>query len=177
MGKRPKRICIGPRAISFQPEKIHWEAVMNILFFLTPKASLTYVYDDYTVRQALEKMERYKYAAVPILNKDGKYMGTLTEGDLLWTIKEQYQLSIKEAENIPIKSISRRMDNVPVYADTNIEDLIVTAMNQNFVPVIDDRECFIGMITRKDIIRYCYDQIELKQDKAPSRHARVSNLA
>ena len=29
----------------------------NILFFLTPKAMCAYVYDDYTVRQALEKME------------------------------------------------------------------------------------------------------------------------
>ena len=28
----------------------------NILFFLTPKAMCAYLYDDYTMRQALEKM-------------------------------------------------------------------------------------------------------------------------
>ena len=30
---------------------------MNVLFLLTPKANLTYIYEDYTIRQALERME------------------------------------------------------------------------------------------------------------------------
>ena len=55
----------------------------NILFFLTPKAMCAFVYDDYTVRQALEKMEASGYAAIPILSRRGEYRVTLTEGDLL----------------------------------------------------------------------------------------------
>lgn len=30
---------------------------MNILFFLTPKKEIAYIYDDDSLRQALEKME------------------------------------------------------------------------------------------------------------------------
>ena len=37
---------------------------MNILFFLTPKATCKYLYDDYTIRQAIEKMEAPGYAAL-----------------------------------------------------------------------------------------------------------------
>lgn len=127
---------------------------MNIMFFLTPKSDVAYIYDDYSVRQTLEKMEYHRYAAIPIINRKGCYIGTLTEGDLLWHIKNRGNLTLKNAEDIPITSIRRRMDNLPVHVDSNMEDLISKALNQNFVPVIDDNDVFIGIITRKDIIQY-----------------------
>ena len=128
---------------------------MNILFFKTTKSEAAYVYDSDTLRQALEKMEHHRYSAVPIIGReDGAYVGTLTEGDLLWYIKEQGDLSLREAEDIPIMSIARKRDNEPVDVDVNMEDLLNKAMNQNFVPVIDDRDRFIGLITRKDLIQY-----------------------
>ncbi len=131
---------------------------MNILFFLTPKSEVAYIYEDETLRQALEKMEYHKYAAVPVINKRGKYVGTITEGDMLWGIKNKFSLSLKEAERETIQAIDRRSDNHPVYADSKMEDLIGKALNQNFVPVVDDQKNFIGIITRKDIIRYFYEK-------------------
>ena len=67
----------------------------NILFFLTPKAMCAYLYDDYTIRQALEKMESAGYAAIPILNHRGEYRGTLTEGDLLWAMKNMCYMDMR----------------------------------------------------------------------------------
>ena len=132
---------------------------MNIMFFLTPKSDVAYIYDDYSLRQTLEKMEFHRYAAIPIIDRRGHYVGTITEGDLLWNIKNEESLSLKIAEEIPIKKIKRRMDNVPVRVDSNMEDLITKATNQNFVPVIDDKNVFIGIITRKDINQYfCKDK-------------------
>lgn len=128
---------------------------MNILFFLTPKSEVAYIYDTDSLRQALEKMEYHKYSAVPIISKkDGHYMGTLTEGDLLWNIKDRNNLSLREAEEVSVMEINRRWYNEPVDVDVNMEDLLNKAMNQNFVPVIDDRNRFIGIITRKDLIQY-----------------------
>lgn len=128
---------------------------MNILFFLTPKNEVAYIHDTDSVRQALEKMEHYRYAAVPIISKrDGHYVGTLTEGDLLWYIKDKNDLSVKDSEDVSIMSVPRKWDNEPVDVDVNMEDLLNKAMNQNFVPVIDDRRRFIGIITRKDLIQY-----------------------
>lgn len=128
---------------------------MNILFFLTPKSEVAYIYDTDPLRQALEKMENHRFAAVPIISKeDGHYIGTLTEGDLLWNIKERNDLSLKAAEEVPIMDVKRRWDNEPVDVDVNMEDLVNKAMNQNFVPIIDDAKRFIGIITRKDLIQY-----------------------
>ena len=132
---------------------------MNILFFLTPKEEVAYIYNDFTLRQTLEKMEYHRYSAVPIINRDGEYEGTITEGDLLWFIKSRYEINIQEAEDMQIMGIPRKMDNEPVNAGCDIEDLIMTSMKQNFVPVIDDNNTFIGIITRKDIIDYCYKKL------------------
>jgi len=127
----------------------------NILFFLKPKAMCAFLYDDYTVRQALEKMESAGYAALPILNKRGEYRGTLTEGDLLWTLKNLCYMDIRQAEAHRIMTISRRRDYVPVKVTTSMQDLIARASTQNFVPVVDDKDTFIGLITRSSIVNYC----------------------
>ena len=127
----------------------------NILFFLTPKAMCSYLYDDYTMRQALEKMEVTGFAALPILNRRGEYRGTLTEGDLLWGIKNMCYMDMRQAEARKIMEISRRKDNVPVRVTTSMHDLVERASTQNFVPVVDDKNAFIGIITRRAIIQYC----------------------
>ena len=116
------------------------------------------MYEDDSLRQALERMEYHQYASVPMLRRDGKYVGTLTEGDLLWGIKNQYNINLREAETIPVTTINRRMDYLPVNGSSDMEGLIDKALNQNFVPVVDDRDYFIGIITRKDIIRYFYEK-------------------
>ena len=127
----------------------------NILFFLTPKALCDYVLDDFTVRQALLKMAAAGFAALPILNRRGEYRGTITEGDLLWAIKNMCYMDMRQAEAHRIMEISRRKDNVPVRVTTSMHDLVERAMDQNFVPVVDDKDAFIGIITRRAIIKYC----------------------
>ena len=130
---------------------------MNVLFFLTPKIEVAYLYEDYSLRQALEKMEYHRYSAIPIISRAGNYVGTITEGDFLWSIKDKYLLDLHKAEDIPLSSIPRRWYNDPVNVNCDMEDLVLTSMNQNFVPVIDDNQIFIGIITRKEIIQYCYN--------------------
>ena len=131
----------------------------NILFFLTPKAMCQFLYDDFTVRQALEKMESSGYTALPILNKRGEYRGTLSEGDVLWAMKNLCNMDLKQAESRRIMEISRRKDNIPVRVTTSMRDLVERAVSQNFVPVVDDKDAFIGLVTRKAIIAYCVERL------------------
>ena len=133
---------------------------MNILFFLTPKSEVAYIHDDESLRQVLEKMEYHKYSAVPIISRQGTYVGTITEGDLLWYIKNKLDLNLQEARRILITNVPRRSDNTPVSIDSNMEDLLDKAMKQNFVPVLDDKKSFIGIVTRKDIMKYFADKMK-----------------
>lgn len=132
---------------------------MNILFFLTPKNEVSYVYDDFSLRQTLEVMEYHKYASIPMISRSGRYIGCITEGDLLWGIKEINGLNLKAAEHMKITELERRMDYSVVSAESKMEDLVGKAMDQNFVPVVDDQGNFIGIITRRSIIEYCYKKL------------------
>lgn len=127
---------------------------MNILFFLTPKSDIAFIEAEATLRQALEKLENSGFTALPILNREGKYVGTITEGDMLWYIKNQTDLSLLEAEEIPLTKVRRRRDNQAVSINENINSLWDKVINQNFVPVTDDNDVFIGIVTRKDIMVY-----------------------
>ena len=133
---------------------------MNILFFLIPKSEVAYIHEDETFRQTIEKMEHRKYSCIPILSRDGKYAGTISEGDVLWGMKHLAIKDITETENIPILAIPRRANYKPVRINANMKDLLDRAINQNFVPVIDDKDSFIGIVTRKEIIKYCYKELK-----------------
>ncbi len=131
---------------------------MNILFFLTPKSEVAYVQEDDTLRQALEKMEHHGYAAVPLLSVDGKYIGTITDGDMLWGLKKRNFPGIRQMEEIPVMKIRRNHDNRPVHINEDMEQLLEKVTVQNFVPVVDDGKVFIGIVTRRDVIRYLTGQ-------------------
>ena len=138
----------------------------NILFFLTPKAMCAHLMADDTLRQALIRMESARYAALPIIDRRGEYRGTLTEGDLLWALKNECNLDIRKAEHIRIMDIAHRRDNTPVTVTATMEQLIDRASQQNFVPVIDDKNTFIGIITRRSIFKFCQQKLFHKAETA-----------
>ena len=143
---------------------------MNVLFFLTPKNKISYISDKATVRQAIEKMEHHGYTAMPILDENGKYVGTVTDGDIMWAIKDKYDMSLKNAENIPIVSITRKtIFNSSVTMNTQIEDLIQEVMRQNFVPVTTDEGILMGIVTRKTVLDYFYKKYNDLKTKLDSQ--------
>ena len=126
---------------------------MNILFYLTPKANCVVLYEDESIRSALQRMEDSGFAALPIIRKeDGCYRGTLTDGDILWALKKQCDFDMRQAEEFCIMDIPHQKDYLPVSVSTDMRDLLRKAMDQNFVPVVDDRDSFIGIVTRKSIL-------------------------
>ncbi|MCH5188253.1 MAG: CBS domain-containing protein [Oscillospiraceae bacterium] len=132
---------------------------MNILRFLTPKSQVVYLYSDFTLRQAMEKMEYHRYTAVPVINRSGEYVDILTEGDVLWSLKNTCNFDLRVAEQTPLSEVHRHSHKDPIGAGSDIEDLMSLAINQNFVPVIDDTNVFIGIVTRKDIMQYCFSKL------------------
>src|SRR5574344_184921 len=131
---------------------------MNILFALLPKSQVVYITEDQNVRQCLEKMEYHRYSSLALLNMDGNYLGTITEGDLLWFIKNVAKFDLKVMEKTNILDVKRNRDYSVVNIDSSLDDLVSMSLNQNFVPVVDDKKSFIGIVTRQRIIQYLYSK-------------------
>jgi CBS domain-containing protein len=138
---------------------------MNILFCLTPKEKVAYIYSDSTIRQALEKMQIYKYSAIPVLDRNGDYVNTISEGDLLWFIKE-HKLDFSKTEDMSISNIPRSKNIESIKVDSKMDDIIDMFTQQNFVPVVDDFGAFIGIVTRKEIFNYMVQQMNIKEQIA-----------
>ena len=102
---------------------------MNILFFLTPKSEVAYIFENETLRQTLEKMEHRKFSCIPLLSPDGKYTGTISEGDLLWGMQRLEISDLKDAESVPIMAIPRRANYKPVHINSDMEDLVDRALH------------------------------------------------
>ncbi len=129
---------------------------MNILFFLIPKSKVAYVQNTFTLRQVAEKLRYYHYTAIPILDDKGKYVDTISEGDLLWYIKDHDEMNYHMAEDTLITSVSISRRVTAIKSSSRMEDLYQMALNQNFVPVVDDQGVFIGIITRRSIMEYFF---------------------
>ena len=142
---------------------------MNIASFLIPRSMVTYLYDYFSLRQGLEKMRYHKRTAVPVVTKENKYIGTLSEGDFLWYLtdymknaeKDHKMVDFRDFESISLRELLQKDKNPPVRINTSYTELVECAVNQNFIPVIDDRDSFIGIVTRKAIISQL--SLELKQ--------------
>ncbi|CRZ33284.1 CBS domain protein [Herbinix hemicellulosilytica] len=132
---------------------------MNIAYFLKTKAEVSYLYEDYTLRQGLEEMRKHGHTAIPVLSADDKYIGTISEGDFLWFLVDDrkenlYKTNFDNIDKIQIKNIFKKGKNPSVRITATMDELLMRAMDQNFIPVVDDRNYFIGIITRRDIMRY-----------------------
>ena len=126
---------------------------MNVIMLLKPKTTVQYIFEDNTLRQGLEKMRAHSYTAIPVISQDGKYVGTVSEGDFLYYILDQRNNSLQAKEKHLVRDILREGFNPAVRIDVTMDELLERAMRQNFVPVTDDFDTFIGIVTRQDIIR------------------------
>jgi len=127
---------------------------MQVVFFLLPKSETVYLQDNFSVRQALEKMQYHGLNALPILDNAGVYVGSITSSDFLWFLKDQQGMNMQRAAKIPLMDVPRAHDNRPVSVSAKIGDLFDAAMNQNFIPVTDDLGVFIGIVRRREILEY-----------------------
>lgn len=126
----------------------------SIAFLLIPKVMIGYIKETATIRQGLEKMRHHGYTAMPVISEDGKYVGTVNEGDFLWYLVNKNTSDLKTYEDIDLSEIVRTDWNTPVTIDVPLEHVLERVLDQNFVPVVDDRDMFMGIITRKSVLQY-----------------------
>lgn len=133
---------------------------MNIMRFLTPKSNVSYLDSGATVRNGFEKMTYHKYRAIPVVSQDGIYVGTVTEGDILRALIGERNGDMRENEKKYIRDVVRTDWNPAVSITCTVEQLFNRVSEQNFVPVVDDRGVFIGIVTRKAVLTFLIDSYE-----------------
>ena len=132
----------------------------NVFFFLKHKDDVQFLYNEMSISEALEIFKQYRFTALPVINKEGAYVGTLSEGDILY-----YCLS-HENQSVPIKKLIRKNFNPACTITTPVAELFERSLDQNFVPIVDDRNIFIGIVTRKRILTFLMKQLQDHKTKS-----------
>ncbi len=126
---------------------------MNVAFFLVPKSQVAYLTEGSSFRQGMEKLRRHGYTAIPVISREGRYLGSINEGDFLWNIITMGSLDPRDLEQARIDDIiSDRTP--PVRVTATVEELESRLLDQNFVPVVDDRDMFMGIVTRRAVLAH-----------------------
>jgi len=123
---------------------------MNVIGMLKPKYSTTYLHDTDSLRAGLHILRESGYSAVPVVDEDGMYVGTVREGDFLWNVLD---LGSQCLDTLQVKDVIRTDWNPAATDGEGVSSLVERALSQNFVPMVDDRNCYIGIITRRDVIQ------------------------
>jgi CBS domain-containing protein len=138
---------------------------MNIFRFIRPKSSVEYVYDTSTVRQALEKMRYHRYVAIPVITEEGVYVGTLRSEDIFKYFVDNKKYSARSAEGDSVLKILDREYLKPLSHAASLGELFKIVSEHNFAPVVDDRNCFIGMVLRRDVLDFLIKFYEKKESE------------
>ena len=125
----------------------------NVLFLLTPKNQVACLVETMNVRQALEKMKAHGYMAIPLISSNGEYIGTISEGDLLWYIERNGTFDYRKMEDTKITDLLRKGHTPAVKVDAGIEEVVESIVNHNFIPVVDDRNVLMGIVTRRRVLQ------------------------
>ncbi|MBE5936998.1 MAG: CBS domain-containing protein [Lachnospiraceae bacterium] len=133
---------------------------MNVIGLLMPKSTVTYINKEESLDVALDILHNSGFSTVPVVDAEGKYAGTISEGDFLWYIKEHGVEALKCATVGDVSDINR---NPAVHDIVDSKTIVHDIMSQNFLSMVDDRDCFIGIITRKNIIKFLKQKVEKKK--------------
>lgn len=136
--------------------------MVNLLIFLTPKSETLYLNQNSTVRQTLENFDVHKYSVVPLIDDDGFFVSTISEGDILRFIKNSCKFDISVAEKMKIKDLELYRPYKALPISTPMDEVVRLALEQNFIPIVDDRGVYIGIVKRKSIIDFLLSKIEIK---------------
>ena len=120
---------------------------------MIPKSLTVYISDTATVRQALEKMSFHRYSAIPVLDREGKFVGTLRNDDILGYLLREGSFNKTALEAVETLSLIGNNSTKAVRHDATMRELIEGIKEHNFVPVVDDRDSFVGILTRNKILK------------------------
>ena len=135
---------------------------MNIAYFLLPKNSVAYLYDDYTFRQGLEKMRYHGYTAIPVITREGQYAGTVSEGDFLNFVMAAGTTDTQHMEHHRVTELVRKDFCPSLQIDADREQVIAFILEQNFVPIVDSRGALCGILTRRGVIQYLAEELAVR---------------
>ena len=119
---------------------------MNIAKIMIPKAFTVFLQEDQSVRKGWEVMAQKGYTAIPVLDREQHYVGSVSEGDFLRFMLSVGTIDMREMEAHRVSDITRYHSCTPLTIDASRQDVLAAVLAQNFVPIVDNRNTLCGIV-------------------------------
>lgn len=121
--------------------------------YMISEDNVAHVMEDNTALHAALILVSVGYNSIPVLNKENQFLGTISLADILSNLFEVEADSYQEyLSNIQVKTIMN-YDAKAVKYPYAIEEMMHQLVNQNYVAVVGENEQFIGILTRKELLK------------------------
>lgn len=118
--------------------------------FLTPANQLAVLVDTHNIDHAKLLLSNMTYSRVPVVTEDNRFFGSIGLSEIM-SYQALNQLTDEEL-NQDISLIAKTdVDTVP--EDYRLEDVLRKLVDEPFLPVVGDNREFLGIITRKSILK------------------------
>ncbi|OJG28365.1 CBS domain-containing protein [Enterococcus caccae] len=120
--------------------------------FLIPAENVANVMCLNPLSHALLVLSQVKYSKIPVLDKGDRFVGLISLSDV---VDKMFDITSVDFDKLKDFTVADVMEvNVPVIGEQwELEDVLHLLVDAAFLPVVDDNQCFKGIITRKELLK------------------------
>ena len=120
------------------------------------------VREDTPVKEALALLDKLAITSLPVVAGHGRVIGVVSEADLIrdavqHDVRRHLSLALEETTVLPPHEVGEVMTRHPVtvHPDADLVDAVelLTSTGIKSLPVVNDKDEVVGMISRRDIVR------------------------
>ncbi|MGT2950477.1 CBS domain-containing protein [Streptococcus cuniculi] len=118
--------------------------------FLTPANKLAVIIDTHNIDHAKLLLSHMTYSRVPVVTEDNQFVGTISLREI---VKYQSENELTDDQLHMDISLIVEKDVATVGASYHLEEVMRKLVDQAFLPVVGEQGEFLGIITRKSILK------------------------
>ena len=120
--------------------------------FLIPAENVANLNATHPLSHALLVLSKVKYSKIPVLDKEDVLVGLVSLSDI---VEQMMDLSEVSMEKLAEKTVADVMETevATIPEKWELEDVLHLLVDESFLSVVDEKGCFKGIITRKEILK------------------------
>ena len=119
--------------------------------FLTPARNLAVLIDTHNVDHAILVLSQISYTRIPVVTDQRKFVGTISLTDIL-SYQMREEIPDEEFSSMDIVHMTKK-DGERLGEDFDVTDVLHKLVEESFLPVVAADDTFLGIITRKSILK------------------------
>lgn len=121
--------------------------------FLIPASRIAFVQDDNPLYHAFLILTKVKYSKIPVLDKEKRVVGLVSLAMITDKMLQTDEISIDPLNELKVKDVMQKDFDKINFVNTTLEAQLHLLIDNAFLPVVDDRGVFQGLLTRREWIK------------------------